>query len=400
MAPLNLIPRKMQTAIREAFDSFPVITLCGPRQSGKTTLCRTEFPSLPYVNLEDFTTRQFATEDPKGFLLQYGGGAIIDEVQLVPSLFGQIQVIVDEDRFSGNDGRKFILTGSSNFAHHPDLRQSLAGRTGIFTLLPLSTSELLEGGYDLPSVEDVIVAGGYPGVWTRGQAQRRQIIESYIDTYVERDVRRLMEVKDLHKFSTFIRLCASRIGTELNKSSLAVEVGVSVPTVESWLSVLEASFVIYLLPPWFANIGKRLVKSPKLYFCDTGVASNLLGINEAIQLVGHPSRGAMFENLVINNVLKFGYNRGIKEILSFYRDKTGREIDLIRETDGIIEAFEMKAGMTYHQDYFRHIAYLQGILGDRLGRTGVVYTGDVEMIRPKDAVINYKKFPDNFKVQL
>ena len=398
MAPLNLIPRKMQSALREAFESFPVITICGPRQSGKTTLCRTEFPSMQYVNLEDFSTRQFATEDPKGFLSQYGHGAIIDEAQLVPQLFGQIQVLVDEDRFNGNDDRRFILTGSSNFAHHPDLRQSLAGRTGIFTLLPLSTSELIDGGYDLPSVEEAIVAGGYPGVLTGSQSQRRHIIESYVDTYVERDVRRLMEVRDLRKFSTFIRLCAARIGSELNKSSLAVEVGVSVPTIESWLSVLEASFVIYLLPPWFANIGKRLVKSPKLYFCDTGVASNLLGINEAAQLVGHPSRGPLFENLVINNVLKFGLNHGIKELLSFYRDKTGREIDLIRETDGVMEAYEMKAGMTYHQDYFRHINYLQGMLGDRLVRSGVVYTGDVEMIRAKDAVVNYKHFPDNFKV--
>lgn len=397
---LNLIPRAMQTTLQDAFETFPVITLCGPRQSGKTTLCRSVFPSLPYVNLEDFTAGQLAAEDPKGFLAQYPDGAIIDEVQHVPGLFSQIQVLVDEDRFKGVSSRKFILTGSSNFALLPDLRQSLAGRTGVFTLMPLSTNEIIDGGFGDTSMEEMIVAGGYPGVWTHAVMQRRQILDSYINTYVERDVRRLMEVKDLRKFSIFIRLCAARIGSELNKSSLAVEVGVTVPTIESWLSVLEASFVIYLLPPWYANIGKRLVKSPKLYFCDTGIACNLLGINAAPQLEGHPMRGALFENLVVNNTRKWGLNRGVKEMLSFYRDKTGREIDLIIESDTGLGTFEIKAGMTYHSDYFRHIAYLKKLLGDKLNRSGVIYTGDTQLVRPEEAIINYKNFPDRFKVEL
>lgn len=355
---------------------------------------------MPYVNLEDFTTGQLAAEDPKGFLAQYPDGAIIDEVQHVPGLFSQIQVLVDEDRFKGISSRKFILTGSSNFALLPDLRQSLAGRTGVFTLMPLSTNEIIDGGFGDSIMEEMIVAGGYPGVWTHSVMQRRQVLDSYINTYVERDVRRLMEVKDLRKFSIFIRLCAARIGSELNKSSLAVEVGVTVPTVESWLSVLEALFVIYLLPPWYANIGKRLVKSPKLYFCDTGIACNLLGINTASQLEGHPMRGALFENLVVNNVKKWGLNRGVKEMLSFYRDKTGREIDLIMERDTGLGAFEIKAGMTYHSDYFRHIAYLKKLLGDKLNQSGVIYTGDTQFAREEEAIINYKNFPDKFKVEL
>lgn len=349
--------------------------------------------------MEDITVRQLAMDDPRGFLSQYTEGVIIDEAQLVPILFSQIQVLVDEDRFAGNDMRKFILTGSSNFALLPDLRQSLAGRTGVYTLLPLSTNEIVSGGYDNVSMEEMLVRGGYPAVWTNDGSQCRQIIENYINTYVERDVRRLMEVKDLRKFTIFLRLCASRIGSELNKSSLSVEVGVSVPTIDSWLSILEASYVIYLLPPWYANIGKRLVKTPKLYFVDTAIACNLLGINSSGQLAGHPMRGAMFENLVMNNVVKWGYNRGIKEMLSFYRDKTGREIDLIRELDGKLQAFEFKAGMTYHAEYFRHIEYLKSLLGDKLDVSGVVYTGDSELIKKEEAVINYKQFPDKFKVQ-
>lgn len=393
MATRRLIERAMQSELRKAAEVFPVVTVCGPRQSGKTTLCRMVFPHLPYVNLEDLSTRQFAQEDPMGFVSQFPKGAVIDEAQLVAGIFSQIQVVVDEDRFKGDDSRLFVLTGSSNFAMLPDLRQSLAGRTAIFTLLPLSTHELVTGGFGDASLNEMIVAGGYPGVWTQSPEHRRHIIESYINTYVERDVRRLMEVKDLHKFSVFLRLCASRIGSELNKASLAVEVGVSSPTIESWLSVLSASYVIYLLPPWFANIGKRLVKSPKLYFTDTGVACNLLGINAAAQLDGHPLRGALFENMVTGNVMKRDLNLGRRETLSFYRDQAGHEVDLILETESGLEAYEIKAGMTYRADFARHINYLRNILGDKLTRSGVVYAGEAELLRTTDAVINYRNFP-------
>ena len=389
---MEYIKRTIQLALKNAFSIFPVISLCGPRQSGKTTLCRKEFPDMQYVNLEDFSTRNFAVEDPKGFLNQYSQGAIIDEVQLVPQLFSQIQVIVDEDRFSGNTSRKFILTGSSNFSLNPHLRQSLAGRMGMYILLPLSCKELVESGYD-ERVEDYIISGGYPLIWDNGREARNEILNNYIETYVERDVRRLLEVKDLKKFTVFLRLCASRIGSELNKTSLAVEVGVSVPTIERWLSSLEASFVIYLLQPWAENIGKRLTKTPKLYFSDTGIACSLLGIKTIDHLMGHPLRGALFENLVINNVVKDIYNHGNRETLYFYRDKTGREIDLIREDNGNIEAVEIKAGSTYNPDYLRNIRYLKSILNERLTKSNVIYTGDSEFIRTEEGVLNYLNYP-------
>jgi hypothetical protein len=396
----KFIDRSMQTALADALNAFPIVTVCGPRQSGKTTLCRRTFEGMTYVNLEDFTSRSFAQDDPNGFLRQFKRGAIIDEVQLVPELFSQLQVIVDENRFAGNDDCKFVITGSSNFALSPDLRQSLAGRTAVFTLLPLSTHELTAAGRDCAGPDEAIMNGGYPLVWMQGVESRRQIVENYIDTYVERDVRRLMEVKDLRKFSTFVRMCASRIGTELNKSSMAVELGISVPSVDAWLSVLQASYVVYLLQPWYANIGKRLVKSPKLYFCDTAIACNLLGLTSAEQLQGHFMRGALFENLVVNNLRKFYLNKGIREQLYFYRDKTGREIDLIDETDDGIAAYEVKSSMTFNADYFKHIDYYKTLVGEQLRRSAVVYAGEAEMLRAEHAILNYETFPGKFKVEL
>ncbi len=396
----DYIPRAMQSTLEKALQAFPIVTLCGPRQSGKTTLCRITFPEMAYVNLEDLATRSFAEQDAKGFLMQFEKGAIIDEVQLVPSLFSQLQVIIDNDIFIGKKDRKFILTGSSNFSLLPDLRQSLAGRTAVFTLMPLATSEIVAHGASANDVDAMIVNGGYPAMWKTAPQFRRQIIESYINTYVERDVRRLMEVKDLRKFTLFIRMCAARIGTELNKSSLAVEVGVSVPTIDNWLSVLEASYVIYMLQPWFANIGKRLVKSPKLYFCDTAVACALLGITSKEQMSSYFMRGALFENMVVNNVRKYALNAGICSDLYFYRDKTGREIDLVTESADGIGAYEIKSGMTFYDEYFKHIDYLKSLLGDKLVSSAVVYAGDVELKVQERAVVNFRNFPDNFKVVL
>lgn len=396
---MKYIKRTIQPTLQKAAEIFPVVTVCGPRQSGKTTLCRKEFPGLSYANLEDNSTRAFAKDDPKGFLDQFKGGVIIDEVQLLPELFSQIQVIVDENRFKGVNHQKFILTGSSNFSLLPNLRQSLAGRTGIYTLLPLSTNEITSSGSEI-SVDDLIIYGGYPAIWDSSLDNAREILSNYIDTYVERDVRRLMEVKDLHKFSIFLRLCASRIGSELNKSSLAVEVGVSVTTIENWLSVLEASYVIYLLQPWHSNIGKRLVKSPKLYFIDTGIACNLLGINNKDHLMGHPLRGALFENLVINNLQKWIFNHGEKEQVYFYRDKSGHEIDIIRQLGERIGMLEIKAGKTFNTDFLRNIRYLKKLLNDRIAYSGIIYDGEAEMHKSDEGVINFRKYPDQFNFQV
>lgn len=386
------IPRAMQPTLRDVLKIFPSATICGPRQSGKTTLCRKEFPELPYVNLEDITNRQFAIEDPIGFLSQFSQGVIIDEVQQVPDLLSQIQVIIDEDRFNGNDKRKFILTGSSNFNLLPQLRQSLAGRTAFLTLLPLSTHEIIKGGFEDIQPNKEIIKGGYPAVWTAPDENSRLILENYINAYVERDVRNLLNIEDFRKFATFIRLCASRIGYELNKTSIAIETGVSVPTVERWLSVLEATYIIFLLKPWHGNISKRLVKSPKLYFYDTGIASTLLGVYTEEQLTGHPLRGSLFENLVVNNVIKYGYNKGLSDNLFFYRDKSGHEVDLIWEQSQGLSAIEIKAGMTYNPEFRKNLDYLKKLLNDKIIESKIIYTGDTEL-KGETTVSNYKKFP-------
>ena len=347
---------------------------------------------MPYVNLEDLTNRQFAIEDPKGFLSQFTEGAIIDEVQLAPDLLSQIQVIIDEDRFQGIENRKFLLTGSSNFSLLPQVRQSLAGRNAFLTLLPLSTQEIINGGFTDINTNREIIKGGYPAVWTNPDENCRIILENYINAYVERDVRNILNIEDFRKFTTFIRLCAARIGYELNKSSLAIETGVSVPTIERWISVLEATYVIFLLKPWHGNISKRLVKSPKLYFYDTGIATTLLGINSAEQLMGHPLRGSLFENLVINNVIKYGYNKGLSENLFFYRDKSGHEVDLVWEQSTGLSAIEIKAAMTYNTDFRKNLDYLKNLLNDKIIESKIIYNGDSEL-KGEIAVTNYKNFP-------
>ena len=384
--------RAMQSTLHDVLKIFPSATICGPRQSGKTTLCRKEFPELPYVNLEDLSIRQFAIEDPKGFLSQFPQGVIIDEVQQVPDILSQIQVIIDEDRFNGKENRKFLLTGSSNFTLLPQVRQSLAGRTAFLTLLPLSTQEIINGGFIDFTINNEIIKGGYPAVWTKTEENSRIILENYINAYVERDVRNILNIEDFRKFTTFVRLCASRIGYELNKSSLAIETGVSVPTVERWLSVLEATYVIYLLKPWYGNISKRLVKAPKLYFYDTGIATTLLGVNTTEQLTGHPLRGSLFENLVINNVIKYGYNKGLSENIYFYRDKSAHEVDLVWEQPNGLCAIEIKASMTYNPDYRKNLDYLKKLLNDKIIDSKIIYNGDAEL-KGEIEVSNYKNFP-------
>lgn len=386
------IPRAMQSTLHDVLKIFPSATICGPRQSGKTTLCRKEFPDLPYVNLEDLSIRQFAIEDPKGFLSQFSQGVIIDEVQQVPDILSQIQVIIDEDRFKGIENRKFLLTGSSNFAMLPQVRQSLAGRTAFLTLLPLSTQEIINGGFIDFTTNSEIIKGGYPTVWTKPEDNSRIILENYINAYVERDVRNLLNIEDYRKFTTFIRLCASRIGYELNKSSLAIETGVSVPTIDRWISVLEATYVVYLLKPWYGNISKRLVKAPKLYFYDTGIATTLLGVNSVEQLTGHPLRGSLFENLVINNVIKYGYNKGLSENLFFYRDKSGHEVDLVWDQPNGLYAIEIKASMTYNTDFRKNLDYLKMLLNDKIIESKIIYNGDSEL-KGEIGLSNYKNFP-------
>lgn len=385
-----LIEREMEGALRKSFRFLPIVTLTGPRQSGKTTLCCRLFGELPYANLEDSATLDELQSDPKGFLAKYPEGVIIDEAQRFEQIFSYLQVAVDAERMSGTTTRRFIVTGSSNFALMQRAAQSMAGRTAVLTLLPLSVAELL-ARYPEATTSQLILRGGYPAVWTAGDEGRPTILSSYYTTYVERDLRQLINIKDLRAFNTFMRLCAGRIGSEFNASAMAVEVGVSVPTIKSWLSILEASYIIHLLHPYYANLGKRLSKTPKLYFHDTGLAAWLMGINTVGQLDVHPLRGALFENLVVNEVMKLKLNRGEAPQLWFYRDKGQREVDLLDEApDGTLAAYEIKAGCTYRTDFFKNLTYIDSVLGERLSRTMVAYDGDQENRQPKGGIVNFR----------
>jgi predicted AAA+ superfamily ATPase len=371
----KLINRALENTLKNTFSYFPVITLTGPRQSGKTTLCRMAFPDMPYVNFEDLSTLAEVQADPKGFLEKYPNGLIIDEAQNYPKILSYLQVSVDDALFKGRNDLHYIVTGSNNFALLEKVTQSMAGRTAVMNLLPLSTNELIADRGDIGTSE-LILYGGYPAVWQTDSQARRMLLSNYYTTYIERDIRKLINIKDLQAFQTFIRLCAARIGQEFNASNLAVETGVAVNTIRHWLSILSTSYVVYLLHPYYANIGKRLTKMPKLYFYDTGLASFLLGIQTFEQMDTHPLRGSLFENLVVNDIKKFGSNKGEEEKLFFYRDKSKHEVDILRLLPRSIEAYEVKSCKTYSQDLFSNLTYLKTLLKDSLSKTVVVYDGD------------------------
>lgn len=382
----NLIYRKLTEEIQRLTPHFQVITITGPRQSGKTTLCRELFPDYVYINLEDISLREQIQMDTKGFLSRYPQKLIIDEAHHYPGLFSYIQVMVDSD-----PGRRFILTGSSNFSLLEKITQSLAGRTAVLTLLPLSLHELGQERIRTLSSETLILNGGYPAVWSKG-VPRDALYRNYYNTYIERDVRQVINIKDMNLFQTFIRLCAGRIGTEFNASALAGEVGTSVNTINSWLSTLAASYVAYMLPPYFANIGKRLIKSSKIYFYDTGLAAYLLGIEDEKQLSTHPAKGALFENMVVNEAMKNRLNRGKDPNLYFYRDKSQKEVDLLYIHANDIHAYEIKSAQSFHKDFFKGIDYLSGIFGERLVKTAVIFDGQDELPMQKNGIFNFRNF--------
>lgn len=373
----KLIARDMTSTLDGIFSYLPTITLTGPRQSGKTTLCRSLFTDLPYVNLEDMALLAEVKSDPKSFLERHDSGVIIDEAQNYPEIFSYLQVAVDEDRFSGKTPRRYVVSGSNNFSLMEKISQSMAGRTAVLSLLPLSTDEILRYRPDV-STSELIINGGFPAVWTAGESGRRLLLSSYYATYIERDVRQMLNVTNMNAFQLFVRLCAGRIGQEFNKLAMSNEVGVSVNTISHWLSILNASYITYTLSPYYANIGKRLTKTPKLYFYDTGLAAYLLGINTIEQLDVNPLRGNLLENLVVNDFIKYGTNRGIEQQLYFYRDKSQREVDILRIVPGGIEAYEIKSSKTWTPTFFRNLDYLKKVLGERLIRSAVLYDGTQE----------------------
>lgn len=386
---INYIKRAIESELLRLATHYPVLIVTGPRQSGKTTLCKYSFKDFTYVNLEDLTLREQIAISPKSFLLQHANGIIIDEAQHFPEIFSFIQVIVDEYPNS-----HFVLTGSNNLSMMEKVTQSLAGRSATLTLLPLSFGELVNL-WDL-STDTILIRGTFPAIWAK-KIPAQDLYRHYYNTYIERDVRQLIKVKDLIKFQVFIRLCAGRIATELNANALANEVGVSAHTILEWISVLEASYIIFRLPPYYRNLKKRLIKTPKLYFCDTGLCCFLLGIENEKQLGVHPLRGALFENAVVLEFIKHRYNSGKSPNLFFYRDKSQREIDLIQEFGNEVHAYEIKSSRSFHKDFLKNLVFFKQLLGENLVLTRIIYDGEQDLESNECGMVNFRnlKFHGN-----
>ena len=383
---MKLINRKISEEINALKAFYPVITITGPRQSGKTTLCKMLFPEYAYYNLEDAEILERVKADPKGFIKANPGGIIIDEAHHYPELFSLIQVTVDQE-----PGRKFVLTGSSNFALLQSITQSLAGRTVLLTLLPLSLHEL--GDVTKDTITDTLILnGGYPHIWATPDYPRYAFYKNYYATYVERDVRQIVNIKDVFLFQKFIRLCAGRIGTECNAASLSNEVGVSSLTIQSWFSILAASYVAWQLPPYFANIGKRLIKTAKFYFYDVGLACYLLGIENETQLATHPLRGSLFENMVVNEAMKNRLNRGKDPDLYFYKDKSQHEVDLLHAKGEELYAYEIKSSQTWNTDFYKGINYIKGLFAEKIVRSALIYDGTMTVDSPENGAMNFRDF--------
>lgn len=348
---MTLYPRELQATLNRLALQFPVTVVTGPRQSGKTTLTRQTFPDKPYVSLEDPTELAFAQSDPRGFLQRYAAGAIFDEAQRWPDLFSYLQGLVDQDRVPG----RFVLTGSQQFGLMAGVSQSLAGRVGMTRLLPLALAELPKRSPASLDLHAHLWRGGYPALWQSapGTLAANDWFASYIASYVERDVRQLLQVQNLSTFQRFVRLCAARTGTLLNLVALAADAGISHTTARQWLSVLESSELVFLLQPYHRNFGKRLVKTPKLYFTDTGLAAWLIGIRDPQLLTIHPMRGPLFETWVVGEFRKFRLNRGLPDDIYFWRDNNGLEADLVFETEQGLQCVEIKSSQTITPDLVR-----------------------------------------------
>jgi len=388
-----VIERTLHSHLTDLAGRYPVLTLTGPRQSGKTTLCRMAFPEKAYVSLENPAQREFATDDPVGFLARHAEGAIFDEIQRVPQLASYLQGLVDEDPRPG----RFVLTGSQNLALMDTVSQSLAGRTALVELLPLDLAELRRFPEPSSDLDRVLWTGGYPRIHERN-LPANEWLSAYTATYVERDVRQLVKVGDLLLFQTFLRLAAGRTGQLLNVSSLAADCGVAPGTVRSWLAVLEASYVAFRLPPFHTNLSKRLIKTPKLYFYDSGLAASLLGIDAPEQIATHPLRGPLFETWVVSEVVKQHCHRGRRPRIYFYQERGRLEVDLVVEQGGRLHLVEIKAGRTPSAGYFSgfgRFADRTKLNGDtlpwHLGEQVVVYGGDETQERSKGRLLSWRE---------
>lgn len=367
---MEYINRQISEVMLQANRYYPVTIITGPRQTGKTTLARHLFAGYSFVNLEDIATRNRAADDINSFLDSLGEKAIIDEVQNYPPIMSSIQARVDADK-----SLRYVLTGSNNFSLLHKSMQSLAGRASLFTVLPFSFSELSDKHLDIPTSR-LMWRGFYPGT-IADDIPPEIFYRNYYATYIERDIRSLFQIQHLDKFQLFLRLCASRAGSELNLASIAVEAGVSAPTISSWVSLLKASYIIYTLPPYYANIAKRLTKTPKIYFYDSGLLCYLLGIENPSQLDTHPLRGAVFENIAVTELLKNRYNCAKDPNLYFYRENSGREVDIVQTNPDGLHIYEIKAGKTFQPDFTKNLKYLAALLPDVKNST-VIYDGQTQ----------------------
>lgn len=379
----DYIHRKIEETILEASKYFSVIAVSGPRQSGKSTLLTQLFPLYEKYSLKDLNILDYAKNDPIAFLNQTDEGMFIDEIQRCPQLLDYIQGIVDN-----NPKRHFALSGSSNFEVMKNLSESLAGRAGVFELLPMSIQEVT-GKVDLDNLNQILYNGLYPSICAKKNIAKF-FYPSYVRTYLEKDVRDLLQIKDQIRFTKFLKLCAARIGSLFNASELGAEVGVSSKTISHWLSVLQASYLITLLPPYYENIPKRLVKSPKLYFNDPGLACYLLDIETPQQLDRDKMRGAIFENMIVMETIKHRYNMGLEGGVFFYRDSNQNEVDLLIKQEGELTAIEVKSSMTYSSSFEKALTQIEGWINTPISKKAIVYSGDFENTSGNINLINYR----------
>lgn len=380
----KFIARSISAQVQEVHRYFPIVYLGGPRQSGKTTLLRQLFSELPYVSLEDPDVMAFASEDPRRFLGDFPSGAILDEAQRVPTLFSYLQRMVDEQ-----PERKFILSGSQNFLLLEKITQSLAGRVGLLTLLPFSVAELEQEGI-APDLNGLLLQGGFPRIYEQ-EMPLRLFFPNYVKTYLERDVRLIKNVGNLGQFHNFLKLCAGRVGQLLNVSALANEADVSVNTAKAWLSVLEASYLIFRLPPYFQSFNKRITKMRKLYFLDTGLLCHLLGIEDEVQLKTHFAYGAIFENAMLLELYKKRYNANQTPEFYFWRDSNGNEVDLLMMQQGKLRPVEIKIAQTVRGSLFKGLVYWKKIAGETSEAPILLYAGASKMNRKEGLVLPWKE---------
>jgi predicted AAA+ superfamily ATPase len=379
-----MVERELLKKTKALLKKYPIVSITGPRQSGKSTLLKSAFKDYKYVSLEDIDIREFADKDSRGFISTFNDKVIIDEVQQCPKLFSFLQTHVDKENKEG----MYLLSGSHNFLLMQAISQSLAGRCAILTLLPFSLREKKTAKIMKTNINDEIFFGSYPRIYDK-DIFPTDFYPYYIQTYVERDVRMIKNIENINLFTRFIKLCAGRIGQILNLSSLANDCSISVSTVQSWLSLLEASYIVYLLKPESKNYNKRLIKSPKLYFYDTGLACSLLDIRNSEQLDTHFLRGSLFENYVINEKIKDALNEGVTPQITYFRDKVGHEVDLIEEKQGKQYGYEIKSSQTFNTDFFKNLNYWRNLSQVETSQCNIIYLGDLDLKTKDGNVIKY-----------